>query len=87
LKYLHIANSGFTVINKKTFNECGKLEFLDASHNEINHIDDDSLRNCTMLRVIDLTGNPIDYVSGGLYQLDPALERVHLQRHEDWALA
>jgi hypothetical protein len=40
-----------------------------------------------MLRVIDLTGNPIDYVSGGLYQLDPALERVHLKRLEDWILA
>jgi hypothetical protein len=87
LKYLHIANTGMSVISDKTFNQCGNLELLDASNNNIGQVVETSLRNCTKLRVIDLTGNPINYVSGGLYQLDPALERVHLTRLDDWILA
>jgi hypothetical protein len=40
-----------------------------------------------MLKVIDLSGNPIDHVGGLLYKLDPALERIHLKRLDDWILA
>jgi Leucine-rich repeat (LRR) protein len=87
LNYLHVSECGLNVINNQTLNECGKLEFLDASHNEINHVDETSLANCTMLKVIDLSGNPIDHVGGLLYKLDPALERIHLKRLDDWILA
>lgn len=87
LNFLYVRNCSLNVINERTFNECGNLEFLDASYNEITHIVETSLRNCTKLKTIDVTGNPIDYLSTKLYDYDPSLKKIHLNRMEDFELA
>jgi Leucine-rich repeat (LRR) protein len=87
LNFLYVRSCGMGVINDRTFNECGNLKFLDASFNDIIHIDETSLRNCTHLETIDLTGNPLDYVSTQLYVYDPSLKTVHFNRNPDFTLA
>lgn len=84
--YLYIRNCGLGIIDDQTFTECGNLQYLDASYNEIIHVRDTSLRNCTKLQRIDLTGNTIDYLSTEVYRYEPNLKVIHLNRIDDLVL-
>jgi Leucine-rich repeat (LRR) protein len=81
-----VRNCGLRIINDETFNECGNLRILDASFNDISHVKDTALRNCTKLEKIDLTGNPVNFVSNQLYVMDPNLKEILFNRVEDFGL-
>ena len=86
MEFLYIRDCSLGIINDQTFNECGNLRTLDASYNNIIHISETALRNCTKLEKIDMTGNPVDYVSNDLYILDPSLKEIFFNRIDDFTL-
>lgn len=81
LEFLSVANTQMTIINDQTFDDCGKLQKIDASGNNIIKIVETSLKNCKNLKTIDVSGNPIEYVDGEIFYYDPQLKHIILHRN------
>lgn len=80
LTFLSIANSSLSLVNDQGLSCCGNVVHLDARYNNIVHVSEDALKNCTKLQTLDLTGNPLEYISGQLYLNNPDLRRIIIHR-------
>ena len=57
LDRLKIQGTKLALMNENTFELCGKLNYLDASDNQIRIIDSSALEKCTELKTLNLHNN------------------------------
>jgi Leucine-rich repeat (LRR) protein len=80
LEHLTVSNCSITAINTNTFTACGNLKYFDASDNLITIVDGASFKSCAALEVIDLTGNKLAIIDRQLFDNNPTLKTVYINR-------
>ena len=63
LERVSIIDSGLTVIEKGTFEECGKITYLDLSRNRIRRLSTNSFKNCEFIDELILDENQITEIA------------------------
>jgi len=81
VEFLSVAETHLSVINDDTFEVCGsRLKKFDACKNQITRIYETSLKKCSALEWLDLTGNAVEDLDRNLFQLDPTLQHIIFNR-------
>ncbi|PSN46922.1 hypothetical protein C0J52_14916 [Blattella germanica] len=79
LRTLDVSRNRISSLGSKNFMLQEKLVNLNASGNQITHLNKFSLSGLKSLRVIDLSGNQIKYLEGDVFKDSPSLWEMYLR--------
>jgi Leucine-rich repeat (LRR) protein len=65
----------------RTFKDCGKLEILKASHNNIERIDHRTFADCSELKIIDLSYNRIQELLASSFSANRKIKEIDLSHN------
>lgn len=74
LEHLSVENTNIKQLDEDTVKDgCGKLKSISLKNNKIRRLERHALKECENLESIDLTGNPIEYLEGDIFNYNPKL--------------
>jgi hypothetical protein len=74
LEYLSVENTNIKQLDEDTVKDgCGKLKSISLKNNKIRRLERHALKECENLENIDLTGNPMEYIEGDIFNYNPKL--------------